>query len=44
MVKPDEDKNGRIKLSPLGAESNKTLRATTAQGPKAQDPGCKNLY
>lgn len=44
MVKPDEDKNGRLKLSPLGADSNETLRATTAQTLKAQDPGCKSLY
>lgn len=43
MVKPDEDKNGRTKLSPLGVDSNKTLRATTAQTLKAQRPGWKSL-
>lgn len=46
MVKPEEDKNGRTKLSPLDllANSNKTLRAITAQILKAQGLGWKSLY
>lgn len=46
VVKPDEDKNGRRKLSPLGllANSNETLRAITDQTLKAQGPGWKSLY
>lgn len=46
MVKIDEDKNGRTKLSPLGllTDSNKAHRAITAQTLKAQGPCWKSLY
>lgn len=46
MVKPNEDKNGRTKLSPFGllTDSNEAHRAITAQKLKAKGPGWKSLY
>lgn len=46
MVRPDEDKSGRTKLSPLGllTDSNETHRTVTAQSLNAQGHGWKSLY